>query len=63
MVMNMPANQAGTAVKQYLNAVPNGTFTATITPVDAELGPLHIGTRGNSYLTADLTELMTGSSL
>lgn len=57
-------NQAGTAVKQFLNAVPNGTGTATVTPVDTELGPLHIGTRGNlySYLTADIAEMMLFNS-
>lgn len=57
-------NQAGTSMKQFLNAMPNGTQTATITPVDTESGPLHIGTRGDlySYLTADITEIMMFNS-
>jgi hypothetical protein len=60
-------SQSGTTMSQFLNGLPNGTQSSTITPADGEgSSPLYIGTRGDFYdlFTADLemAELMIFSS-
>jgi len=52
------------AMTQFLNAVSNGTYTATITPVDGDDNDLFIGTRGlfDTFMTGDVAELMLFNS-
>jgi hypothetical protein len=53
------------AMTQWLNGAPNGTYTATVTPVDNDGTNLYIGARANfdgTLLSGNIAELMIFNS-